>query len=316
MYISDKDALQYASRLILILVPFFSSLFDTWSWIVEILLLIALFIHSRSSGLRLTAICLAAGYIAALIPAGGGGMTRMGFSPWAGILLLGLKQRGLNTAQSMFWALIAAALVSALPIVPMVGEMLHGENIQKTITSALQYYEQQGTLQALEKRGMNIADLEKYLRSALPVYYQLLPAIAGIIGMLELGIAFLVYRISLRKVQKSSSFALFRLPWYAVWFAIFGLASYLGGDYLGVNIFKLTGMNVMTVMGAISLLQGFSCLSYLFKHPKTPRMLIWSIIFAGIFFPYFLLVGVAFLGLFDPVLNFRRIPEKTEGGKI
>jgi hypothetical protein len=315
MYISDKDALQYASRLILILVPFFSSLFHTWSWIVELLLLFAVLIHSRGSGLRLTAALLGMGYLASMILAGGSGISQIGFTPWAGVLFLGLQLRGLSVAQSMFWGLMTAVLLSSLPVVPMVGEALQPDNLQRKITSAFQYYEQQGTLSALEKQGMPRAEFEKYLGIALPVYYKLMPALAGILGMLELGVAFLLYRISLRKTRKSKPVSLWRLPWYAVWVVILGLASYLGGGFLGIGFLEIAGLNIMVIMAPISLILGFSCLAYLLKHPKVPRFFFWIIVFAGVFFPYFVLVGLVMVGLFDLVLNLRKIPENIEEGK-
>lgn len=315
MYISDKDALQYASRLLLLLVPFFSSLFSTWSWLIEILLLLAVFIHSRGSGLRPTVLYLGLGYLAAFIPAGINGLSQLGFTPWAGIVFLGLLAKGVSFTQSIFGGLMTAAFLSAAPVIPVLDEMLRPEIIEGNIQSILQFYEKQGTLKALQEQGISYAELERYLHLAMPVYYQLMPAFAGVIGMLELGTAYLVIRFSLKKIRKTEPFSHFRLPWYSVWFTISGLAAYLGGDYLGVEALKIAGLNLMVVMAALSLVLGFSSLAYLFKHPKMPRLLIWLIILAGVFFPYFLLGGLVFVGLFDPVLNTRRIPEKSEGGK-
>jgi uncharacterized protein YybS (DUF2232 family) len=79
---------------------------------------------------------------------------------------------------------------------------------------------------------------------------------------------------------------------------------------------EIIGLNLMVLMAAISLIMGLSCLSYLFKHPKIPKLLVWAIVFAGVFFPYYVIIGLVFLGLFDLVLNIRRIPEKNEGGKL
>ncbi len=314
MNINDKDALQYASRIILILVPFFSSLFDTWSWIVEILLLLAVFIHSRGSGLRSTILFLALGYLSSIIPAGGQALINIGLTPWTGIMFLALKEKGIATFHSMFWSLMFAATISALPVIPTVSAALQPDNLQDKIRGALNFYEQQGTLTALEKQGMTSAEFEGYLRIAMPIYYKLLPAISGIIGMMELGIAYLVFRLS-QKNTKNILFTMWSLPWYAVWVAIIGLASYLGGEYLGFEILAITGLNLMVIMGAISIIIGFSCLSFLFRHPKIPRVFIWLIVFAGVFFPYFVLVGLIFIGLFDLVINFRKIPEKLEEGK-
>lgn len=315
MYISDKDALQYASRLILIIVPFFSSLFDIWSWVIEILLLFAVFIHSRDSGLRLTAIFLAAGYLASIIIAGGSGFSQIGFTPWSGVLFLGLKERGMTTSESMFWGLMTAVLLSALPLASVVGAALQPEYLQQKTDSILHYYEQQGSLSALEKQGITADDFERYLGMAVPVYYRLMPSLAGIGGMLELGLVFLVLRSPFKKNKKYTPFALWRLPWYAVWVAIIGLAFYLGGDFLGVTFLEIAGMNLMVIIASIALLLGFSCLSFAFKHPKVPRIVSWIIILIGVFFPYYVLSWLVFIGLFDLVMNFRRIPEKIGGLK-
>lgn len=316
MYISDKDALQYAARMILILVPFLASLFGIWSWMIELLILFSAFIHSRGAGLRLTVLLMAAGYLAAIIPAGGQSFSQIGFTPWAGILYLGLKEKGLETAPSIYWTLMLAALVSALPVIPGVKTALQPENLQESISSALAFYEQQGTLAALEKQGMTSAEFAGYLQQAMPVYYMLMPAMAGIIGILEFGAAFLAYRFAMRKVQKTTPFLFWQLPWYAVWVAIIGLAAYLGGDYLQNARLEIIGLNLMVLMAAISLVMGLSCLAFLFKHPKIPKLLIWAIVFAGIFFPYYVIISLVFLGLFDLVLNIRRIPEKNEEAKL
>lgn len=316
MFISDKDSLKFATRFILIVVPLLSSLFVTWSWIVEILLLFSVFVHTRSSGTKLTALSLGIGYAAAIISTGGNGIWQIGFTPWAGILLTMLKDKGMTTSVSVFWSLLLAAFLSALPVLPFISQLIVPENIQQSISSSLEFYQQQGTISALEKQGVSPADFEKYLRAALPVYYQLMPAIAGIIGMFELGIVYIIYRKTYRKFNHLRPFAIWRMPWYAVWVAIAGISGYLGGDYLGVNILKIIGMNLMAIMAFISLVLGFSCLAYLFKHPKVPRLVSLVIIFVGFFFSYFLLIGLLFTGLFDLVMNFRRIPEKIEGGQL
>jgi len=314
MYISDKDALQYASRLILIFVPLFSSLFDTWSWIVEILLLFAVFIHNRGSGLRLTGLLLLGAYLAAFIPAGGN-ILQIGFSPWAAILFLTLKEKGLTTSQSMLWGLLLAAILGALPVIPVVKMVTQPEYIQEKVQAALDFYKQQGTLTALEKQGMSTVEFEGYLNKVMPTYYKLMPGIAGIMGMLELGFAYFIYRVSLKKEQPVPPFSLWHFPWYAVWGIIVGIAIYLGGGYLGIASLEIIGLNIMLMMAVLSLLIGLSCLSFYIKHPKRPKVMILMLIFIGVFFPSYVLMGLILIGFFDMVINFRRIPEKIVGGK-
>jgi uncharacterized protein YybS (DUF2232 family) len=315
MYISDKNALEYASRIILVLVPLLSSLFDIWSWAVEILILLAVFAHYRRSGLRLTGILLAIGYLAAVVPLGADALVSIGFSPWAGIVFLGLKEKKLRIVHCMFWGLIFVALVNALPVIPVVHAAMQPEAFQSTIHNMLDFYQQAGVLPALEKNGITSADFEKLLEKSLPAYYKVLPGISGIIGMLELGIAYLIYRLPLKKIQKTTPYWLWQLPWYAVWVAIVGLAGYLGGDYLGAVWLATAGLNVMVMTAGVLLVTGFCCLAFFLKHPKTPRLLLIVLIFVGAYFPFILLLGLVTIGLFDLVFNFRKIPEKNEEGR-
>lgn len=316
MYISDKDALKYASRIVLLLLPLFSSLFLSWSWIIEILLIFALFIHVSRSGLFLTISFLAIGYLSSMIPLGlQQSLTQIGYTPWAGVLLFILREKGLTIGRSMFWSLILAALVSALPTVPATVQALQPDILQQRIEDNIQLYEQNGTIQALEKQGWSRLEFEGYLKSAVPVYYRLLPALASILGMLEIGLGYLVFGFSRRKYQKGIPFTFWRLPWYAVWIAIIGISLYLGGDYFSYDILNIAGMNIMLITSVIAVILGISCAAYFLRHPKVPRVLYWVVIIFAVFFTYYVLLLLLFIGLFDLVLNFRRIPEKSEGAK-
>ncbi len=315
MYISDKDALKYASRIILVFVPFLLSFFNIWSWFGETLIFLALFIHYRNSSLKLTSILLVLGYLLAIVVSGANSFLQIGFSPWAGILLLGLEQRGMKTGPSMFWSLILVALLSGLPVIPTVKVALQPENVQAQITLLLQMAEQQGFLSAFEKQGLSIDYFRSYFASAVSVYFKLMPAMAGIIGMMEMGFAYLIFRLSIRGRREITAFSQWSIPWYAVWIAIIGISAYLSGDYLKANVIKIIGMNLIMVIAAISLLLGCCCFVYVVLHPKTPRIFIWMIIIGAIFFSYYILAGLIFVGLFDMVFYFRKIPEKSKEGK-
>jgi len=315
MYISDKDALKYGSGLLLILLPFLASAFQYWSWFAEILLLLAVFYFSRSNGLRFTVTFLAIGYLASLIKLGTAGIWQIGYTPWAGVLLVALKKKGLDTAASVFWSLMLAAFLNALPLIPNLGQMLSAEHINATVSSALEFYRQQGSLSMLEQQGFSAQDIEKYFRIILPVYFKLLPGASGVMAMLCLGLAYFIFRMSLRKVEGFKPFSHWRFPWYTIWVAIVGIGAYLLGDYAKNDILTIFGMNVMLIIAVICLVLGFACLVYWAKHPKTPRFLVVAIVIFALFFSQFLMAGLVFVGLFDLVLNFRHIPEKTEGGK-
>ena len=311
MYISDKDALKYGSGLLLILLPFLASMFNYWSWFAEILLLLAVFYFSRNNGLRFTVSFLAVGYLASLIVLGAAGIWQIGYTPWAGILLVALKNKGLDTAASVFWSLMLTAFLNAWPLLPNLGQLLTPENINSTVNSALEFYRQQGSISMLEQQGFSAQDIEKYFRLALPLYFKLLPGASGVMAMLSFGLAYLVFRLSLKKVEGFKPFSHWRFPWYTIWVAIFGIAAYLGGDYLKNEMLTIFGMNLMLIIAVICLVLGFSCLVYWIKHPKTPRFLVVALVIGALLFSHFLLAGLVFVGLFDLVLNFRHIPEKN-----
>jgi len=318
MYIGDRDTLKYVSRFVLILLPVVSSLSNSWSWAAEILLFFAVFFHGRDSSLRLTSVLLGAGYVAALIVSiiGVDNFWLLGFSPWAGVLLLALERRGMTTGQSMFWSLIAVVFLSSLPVIPMLREALRPENIQEAIARYAQAAEQQGWFAVLEKQNLTEEDFKSYLGVAIPVYYKLTPAMAGIFGMAEMGLAYLVYRQSIKARLKLPSFAVWQLPWYTIWIAIAGIAIYLSGNHFKVYVLETVGMNLILVMAAISLLLGCCCLVFLLTHSRMPRWFFWLIIFGVIFLNYYIVMGLVFIGLFDLAFNIRKIPEKTEEGKL
>ncbi|KUO61909.1 MAG: hypothetical protein APF84_04530 [Gracilibacter sp. BRH_c7a] len=313
MYISDKNAIQYTSRVVLLVVPFFSSLFLSWSWIIEILVIFALFIHVGRWGLRLTINFLTIGYLASIIPLGIAGLTQIGYTPWAGILLLVLREKGLSLGRSVFWSLVLAVMLSALPTIPNTVQALQPDILQQRIEENILFYEQTGTIEAFEKQGLSKTEFEEYLRLAMSAYYKLLPGLAGILSMIEIGLGYLAFRFFQRKEQKEIPFALWRLPWYAVWLAIIGVAMYLGGDFFSYNTLTIVGMNTMLIIGGIAVILGLACAAYFFQHPKVPRVLMWIAIFSAVFFTPYVLLILLFIGLFDLVFNFRRIPEKSEG---
>jgi len=314
MVISDKDALRYVSGLIVLFLPLLASLFDFWSWIVEVLLIFFVLFQTRSTGCRKTAIFLGIGYILAFIPVGISGISLIGFAPWAGILLVVIKEKGFSTSQSIFWSLLLAVLIGALPVIPSVNQALQPENLEKNIVTVLQFYEQQGLFSAFQEQGISIEQFESTLRTMVPVYYQLMPAFAGIFAMLEVGLVYLFFRI-FSFGNKLKPFSLWRMPWYAVWLAIIGIAAYLGGDYFANSILRITGMNVMAVAASITSIIGLSCLAYLIKSLKFSHLLIWIIVIMVAFVSPFFFICLIFTGLFDLVFNFRKIPEKMEEQK-
>ncbi|NLL51277.1 MAG: DUF2232 domain-containing protein [Peptococcaceae bacterium] len=324
MYISDKDVLNYACKFFLVFLPLIWSLYNVWSWLAEIFLLLVVFYHARSSGIKLTAILLAAGYLIALIAGGRDIIWQIGFVPWVGILVFILQQRGMKTSETMFWCLMLAALLSALPIIPAVRQALQPGNLQRELLAIMQLYDQQGVIKLLTGQGIVKEEIEKYVNIMLMLKYRLMPGFVAIIGMLGFSLTYLGYRFFTK--QKVKNFSLWSLPWYAVWAVIIGIIAYLGGDYYGHTAVAYAGLNLMLIMAVICVVLGFSCLIHFYRRILSRRALI---ILVGIFlfiFVFSILTGnpllmgflylmifmwmmaAMFIGLFDLLFNFRKLP--------
>jgi len=322
MYLSDKNALKYGSGLVLVGLPVILSVWNAWSWAAEILLLFAVFWHAANVNIKVTTVLMAAGYLAALI-IDRGVLGQIGFAPWAGILLSFSEQKKLPLRQSMFFSLMAVAVISALPMIPVAREAIQPENVEATVTAIIQTAQQQGLFSSFEAQGLSVDYFKGYLETAVPVFYKLIPGMTGILGMAELGLVYLVIRITQKKDRPLPPVSLWGMPWYAVWVAILGLAAFLGGNHFKIDLLQSIGFNLMAIIAAVAFVVGFSCIAYLLKHWKVPRWFIWLIIISLFFYPYYLatsilmyiIIGFVFVGLFDFVFNFRRIPEKVEEGK-
>ncbi|NLO97381.1 MAG: DUF2232 domain-containing protein [Peptococcaceae bacterium] len=331
MYIHDKDVLNYACKFFLVFLPLIWSIYNIWSWLAELFLLLIVFFHGRISGIKLTAALLAAGYLAAVVAGGGDNIWQIGFVPWVAILMLVLKQKGMRTSESAFWCLMLAALSSALPVIPSVRQALQPGNLERELAGIVQLYEQQGIVQLLTSQGIALEEIEKYVRMMLTLKYRLMPGFVAVMGMFEFSLGYLVFRFLTK--QKVKNFSLWSFPWYAVWVMIFGLIAYLGGDHFNHTIITYTGLNLMFIMAAICVILGFSCLYYLYKRILSKSALI---VLFGIFFFIFMfslftgnpflmgllyfsilvwMIAAMLIGLFDLLFNFRKIPGINKEGE-
>lgn len=145
-------------------------------------------------------------------------------------------------------------------------------------------------------------------------FIQLLPGIAVIIATLT---ALFNYRIAYRylrykgiNVPEYLPFRLWRFPWYAIWGMILGLIGVILGEYN--SLVGIAGKNILLVSSFFSLLMGSAVLNFYFSRSKMSGLLkgllIGFIILNGIFSLVFILL----IGLFDPILNFRRFNAKAE----
>lgn len=129
-------------------------------------------------------------------------------------------------------------------------------------------------------------------------------------ALVEFGLVFYFVRIWLKDEQRIP-FTRWRLPWYAVWGAVLGIAFYLLGDQFSWPNLRIVGINLMVVYAALTLVLGVSVFVFLLHSPKIPRFLKLAFIIASFIYLFFSIVSLIMFGLFDLLFNFRRLPEES-----
>ncbi len=181
------------------------------------------------------------------------------------------------------------------------------------INSTLETYRQTGILQLFENNGLTEAEVKDLLQKGFALLARLFPSLMFINGILVAVGSFLVTRPVLKKGFNINldikPFREWTLPWYAVWGGIFAIAAYLSGDYLDLPWMVTAGLNVGMVYFFVCTVLGIAIAMYFLSSPKIPLLIKIVIIFFTMYYLLPTTIMLALFGLFDLVLNFRRIPE-------
>ncbi len=186
-------------------------------------------------------------------------------------------------------------------------------NMEKHLDEMIASYRQAG-LVGTSPEGLSEEGMRQVLRQSSILAWQLVPGTAIILATLS---ALANYRFAYRymtsrqmALPEDISFGSWRFPWYVIWGMIAGLFFLLFGEENGV--LNLLGKNMVLVSLFLSLLLGLAVLSYYLSRISMPGflkiVLVIFLVFNGI-------ISVALLtivGLFDPVVNFRRLEAKTQ----
>lgn len=308
MHLSDRRPVDFLALAVLVAFPPVGTAWGLWSWVWEIIILLAVYWSGTRKSLATTAILLAGGYgLAALIfrlP----GLEQMGFLPWAGLLTLFGWERKWPRRVNLFWSLALAGLLGALPMIGFAQGNMNPQVLQQIINASMQSYQSSGMLATAEQLGFTADQLRSALEQVLPVYISLIPAFAAIMSFVEYGLgSYLAARFI--RPAKRSDFTHWRLPWYAVWGVILALICYLAGDQFGWPLIKGFGLNLMVAYVPLTLIIGFAVYAFVLRSPKIPRFVKWGLLMINLFYFFFSLVLLMMFGLFDLVLNFRKLPE-------
>ncbi|GAB6153410.1 DUF2232 domain-containing protein [Desulfosporosinus burensis] len=309
MFISDELAQDYLAGAILLTFPWVGIVLGTWGFLWEALMLLAVFLVGLRKGLPRAVGFLLIGYLA-IIVFGVSALNQLGFVPLAGLLgVLGWQKRW-PVRVTFFWGAALAAIIGALPSLSYVMQGFDAKTVGDLINSTVQQYQASGLLVVMQQQGITEEQIRDLLQQGIQFYVLVIPSIAAIISIVEFGFVYYIMRRWLKDEGGWIPFTHWRLPWYAVWGAVLGIACYLLGDYFAWPFFRGLGINLMVVYGALTLVLGTAVYLHILKSPRIPRFLKWLIIISSFIYFFFTIVSIIMFGLFDLVINFRRLPEE------
>ena len=311
MFISDELAQDYSARAVLLTFPWVGIAMGTGGFFWEVLLLFAVFIVGRRKGGGTASIFLASGYLIALIVFGVMALNYLGFVPFAGLLGIFGWRKDWPARVTFFWSAVLAGVLGAAPTLVFMVQGFDANTATSMIDATVQQYQSSGLLEVMQQQGINERQIRDLLQQGIEIYALVIPSIAAIVSIVQFGIVFYIMRRWFKGKVEWVPFTHWRLPWYAVWGAVLGISSYLLGDQFSWPVIHGLGINLMVIYGALTLVLGVSAYLYLLQSPKIPRFLKWALILINFIYFMFSFVSLIMFGLFDLVLNFRRLPEES-----
>lgn len=308
MVISDELAKDYLARVVLLTLPGLGIAMGTWGFLWDVFLLFAVFIVGCRKGTLTAAIFMAGGYILSLVVFGGTALSYLGFVPLAGLLGVFGWRRGWPVRVNFFWSAVLAAVLGAAPMFAFAVQGLDSGTASTLINSTIQQYQASGLLEMMKEQGINEVEIRGLLQQGIHIYTLVVPSIAALLAIIEFGFVFYFIRRWFK--AERIAFTRWRLPWYAVWGAVLGIACYLAGDQFAWQLVRGLGINLMVIYGALTLVLGLSAYLYFLQSPRIPRLLKWALILTNFIYFLFSFISLIVFGLFDLVLNFRRLPEE------
>jgi len=310
MFISDELAQDYLARAVLLTFPWVGIAMGTWGFFWEVLLLFAVFMVGRLKGAFKAAFFLVGGYIVSLIVFGVDALNYLSYVPLAGLLGVYGWQKDWPARVIFFWGAVLAGVLGAVPTLAFVAQGFDANTTTVMIDATVQQYQASGLLEMMQQQGIDERQIRDLLHQGIQIYALVIPGIVAIISIIEFGFVFYIMRRWFKR-NEWVPFTHWRLPWYAVWGAVLGIASYLLGDQFSWPVIHGLGINLMVIYGALTLVLGVSAYLYLLKSPKIPRLLKWTLILVNFIYFMFSIVSIIMFGLFDLVMNFRRLPEES-----
>lgn len=234
-------------------------------------------------------------------------------------LLYGVSLRGRQAPGKTILAGAGMMLAGLFLRLPALGELwrAYRAGLGAQIEATMQFYHQSGLLEAMAQQGIGGERLRSSLESLVTFLGRLFPAL--IVWEVLLGAAavyFLSRWLAGRRITVPAlpPFLHWQVPWPFAWGVIAGLASFLLGDWRANELLVTVGQNILVGHLPLLWLGGLAVLGYLYRHLALPPPVKAAAVFALFFYPPLGLLVLALAGLFDPLLNLRRLAAGADGG--
>ena len=235
----------------------------------------------------------------------------------AGFLLKKGKSSGRIIAAGI---IVSMLVVGIILYFPMLMGIFHEEGMGAfygRANAVLEAWEEAGLLEQFEEQGISRDEIERSLRAAVVWTVNLLPSIIATYSAASSFCNFLGARaVLLRKgceVPKFPPFSEWRVPWYSSWVVILGLGLALLGDYIKAQSLFVIGLNLLILYIPAAFTIGLAVGANFYNRIKSHFVKLIILITALIYLP-FTAVMLLFLGVFDPLLNFRKLQSKNDQG--
>jgi len=184
--------------------------------------------------------------------------------------------------------------------------------LNRSAEESIRVYEETGIFDIYEQMGISQADFEAALKQTTATFARHLPAIfydQAIIAVFFI-LFFASYISRKRNIErlKKKSFREEIMPWQLVWIAIAGMGLWIWGrDEL--NYVYYIGSNILCIIVPIAIYYGLSSIIYKMAEQKrsTRMFMIIGLILLTMVFPLSAIIFLSIIGLFDSLVDFRRL---------
>ncbi len=184
--------------------------------------------------------------------------------------------------------------------------------IKEYMADSINYYEDNGLFEIYENQGILQDDFEKSMYGFATTIAKHLPAIYYLQAILAVFFMLLFASwVSLKrdiKRLKKRPYSQEIMPWQLVWIAIAGLLFWLIGREQ-MSLIYYAGSNILVILVPITVYFGLAALIFRFKQQKKggAKLLTLLLVVIGVVFPLSAVIFLSLFGLFDALLDYRKL---------